>query len=102
MTAERRWRDLFAIQAALLLRELEETHDGPLWTQDLYGRQLRYLGPVHGYAGNMIALMRGWECLTDDQRARIASAVPTTMAANAWRSEAGASWRAVTADRHTP
>jgi hypothetical protein len=61
MTAEPRWRALFAIQAARLLRDLEETDDGPLWTQDLYGRHLRYLGPVHGYAGNMIALMRGWE-----------------------------------------
>jgi hypothetical protein len=65
-----------SIQAARLLRDLEETDDGPLWTQDLYGRHLRYLGPVHGYAGNMIALMRGWEWLTDDQRARIAEAVP--------------------------
>jgi hypothetical protein len=102
MTTEQRWRDLFTIQAARLLRELEETDDGPLWTQDLYGRQLRYLGPVHGYAGNMIALMRGWEWLTDDQRARIASAVPATMAANAWRSESGASWRAVAADRDKP
>jgi hypothetical protein len=52
MTAEPRWRALFAIQAARLLRDLEETDDGPLWTQDLYGRRLRYLGPVHGYAGN--------------------------------------------------
>jgi hypothetical protein len=99
MTTEQRWRDLFTIQAARLLRELEETDDGPLWTQDLYGRQLRYLGLVHGYAGNMIALMRGWGWLTDDQRARIASAVPTTMARNARRSQSGASWGAVAADR---
>ena len=70
MTAEPRWRALFATQAACLLGDLEETDDGPLWTQDLYGRHLRYLGPVHGYAGNMIALMRGWEWLTDDPRAR--------------------------------
>jgi len=81
---------------------LEETDDGPLWTQDLYGRHLRYLGPVHGYAGNMIALMRGWEWLTDDQRARIAGAVPRTLAANASRSELGASWHGVVADRDQP
>jgi hypothetical protein len=73
-----------------------------LWTQDLYGRHLRYLGPVHGYAGNMIALMRGWEWLTDDQRARIAEAVPRTLTANALRSELGASWRGVVADRDNP
>src|SRR5262249_24330254 len=102
MTAEPRWRALFAIQAARLLKDLEETDDGPLWTQDLYGRHLRYLGPVHGYAGNMIALMRGWEWLTDDQRAPIAEAVPRTLTANAWRSEVGASWRGVVADRDNP
>jgi Lanthionine synthetase C-like protein len=102
MTAESRWRALFATQSARLLDDLEETDDGPLWTQDLYGRQLRYLGPVHGYAGNMIALMRGWEWLTDDQRARIVEAIPRTLAANAWRSELGASWHAVVADRDRP
>lgn len=102
ITAEARWRALFAIQAARLLRDLEETDHGPLWTQDLYGRHLRYLGPVHGYAGNMIALMRGWEWLTDDQRARIAEAVPQTLTANASRSELGASWRGVVADRDKP
>jgi hypothetical protein len=64
MTAEPRWRALFAIQA--------------------------------------IALMRGWEWLTDDQRARIAEAVPRTLAANAWRSELAASWRGVVADRDKP
>jgi hypothetical protein len=102
MTGEPRWRDLFAIQAARLLDDLEETDDGPLWTQDLYGQLLRYLGPVHGYAGNMIALMRGWEWLADDQRARIAEAVPRTLIANAWRSELGTSWRAIVADRDRP
>jgi lanthionine synthetase-like protein len=102
MTADPRWQALFTVQAALLLGELEETDDGPLWTQDLYGRQLRYLGPVHGYAGNMIALMRGWEWLTDEQRARIAKAVPRTLTANAQRSELGASWSGVVADRDEP
>jgi len=99
MTAEPRWRALFELQAARLLDDLQETDKGPLWTQDLYGSHLRYLGPVHGYAGNMIALLLGWEWLTDAQRARVAEAVPRTLAANAWRSELGASWRAVAADR---
>jgi hypothetical protein len=98
MTAEPRWPALFSIQAARLLDDLKETDHGPLWTQDLYGNHRRYLGPVHGYAGNMIALMRGWEWLTDDQRARIAEAVPRTLAANACRSDLGATWHAVVAD----
>jgi Lanthionine synthetase C-like protein len=92
MTTESRWRALFATQAARLLAGLEETDNGPLWTQDLYGQHVRYLGTVHGYAGNMAALMRGWAWLADDQRARIVEAVPRTLAANAWRSELGATW----------
>lgn len=93
MTGEGRWRTLFRLQAARLLDELEETEYGPLWTQDLYGRHMRWLGPVHGYAGNMIPLLRGWDWLTAGQRDRVADAVPRTLAANAWRSELGASWR---------
>lgn len=95
MAVEPRWQALFATQADRLLDGLEETADGPLWTQDLYGQHLRYLGPVHGYAGNMIPLMRGWNWLTDGQRARIAEAVPRTLAANARRSDLGASWHGV-------
>jgi hypothetical protein len=83
MTGEPRWRELFATRAARLLEDLEETDNGPLWTQDLYGRQLRYLGPVHGYARNMIALMRGWEWLTDDQRARITLRGPSRQTCSA-------------------
>jgi hypothetical protein len=94
MSDESRWQDVFTIQAARLLDALEETADGPLWTQDLYGERLRYLEAVHGYAGNMIALMRSWGWLTDDQRARIVEATPRTLVASAWRSEHGANWPA--------
>jgi lantibiotic modifying enzyme len=102
MTGEPRWRALFAIQAKRLLEDLEETDDGPLWTQDLYGERSRWLGPVHGFAGNMIALLRGWDWLTEEQRGRIAAAAPKTLTANAWRSELGASWRAVAGNRSAP
>jgi hypothetical protein len=43
--------------------------------------------------------MRGWNWLTDDQRTRIAEAVPRTLTANAQRSELGTSWPGVVADR---
>jgi len=102
MTGEPRWRTLFAVQAERLLDDLEETANGPLWTQDLYGHQACYLGPVHGYAGNMIPLIRGWKWLTEDLHGRIADATTRTLAANAWRSEQGVSWHAVVADRDRP
>jgi hypothetical protein len=82
-----------------LSKLLEEIAHGPLWTQDLYGGFRQYLGPVHGYAGNMLPLMRHWHWLTVEQRNRITDAVPRTLAINAWRSDLGTSWRAVAGDQ---
>ena len=95
MTGEARWRSLFATQAERLLGELVETDCGPLWTQDLYGSHERYLGPVHGFAGNMIPLLRGWAWLDEGQQARVTDTVPRTLVANAVRSDQGAQWRPV-------
>jgi len=94
MTQETRWRVLFEMQAARLLAELEDTPQGPLWTQDLYGERDRWLGPVHGFAGNVIPLLRGWNWLRPAQQAQVAEFVPKTLAANAWRSEVGTNWGA--------
>ena len=56
-----------ADRSAALLADAWE--DDGLWTQDLYGRILRFLGPAHGFAGNVHAL-RG--AVADDElRARI-------------------------------
>jgi Lanthionine synthetase C-like protein len=95
LTGEARWRALFVTQAARLIGDLEETNLGPLWTQDLYGSHKRYLGPVHGFAGNMIPLLRGWAWLDERQRARVADAVPRTLAANAVQSELGVQWQPI-------
>jgi hypothetical protein len=92
MTQEPRWRALFKEQAARLLADLEDTPQGPLWTQDLYSERDRWLGPVHGFAGNVIPLLRGWDWLTPAQRMRVAEFVPKTLAANAWRTEVGTTW----------
>ncbi|MEA2860076.1 MAG: hypothetical protein QOC72_2115 [Methylobacteriaceae bacterium] len=94
MTNEPRWRDLFDTQAARLLAALEDTPQGLLWTQDLYGENDRWLGPVHGFAGNVVPLLRGWNWLTPAQQAYVAEFVPRTLAANAWRSEVGTNWAA--------
>ncbi|MGJ5198289.1 lanthionine synthetase C family protein [Bradyrhizobium sp. HKCCYLRH1030] len=92
MTGEARWRRLFEVQAARLLAELEDTPQGPLWTQDLYGAKDRFLGPVHGFAGNVIPLLLGWDWLTAAQRAHVAAFVPKALAANAWRYDIGTTW----------
>ena len=99
---ETRWQSLYAAQAARLLGDLAETERGPLWTQDLYGMLQQWLGPVHGYAGNMVPLLRGWSWLTEAQRAQIADAVPRTLAGTACRSELGATWPARVAHEGPP
>jgi hypothetical protein len=43
----------------------------------------------------MIPLLRGWDWLTQSQRARVADVVPRTLAATACRSEVGSTWRSV-------
>lgn len=102
MTKENRWQTLFLLQAKRLFDELEETELGPLWTQDLYGTTHRWLGPVHGYAGNMIPLLRGWSWLDEAQRSVVADAVPRTLIANAVQSDLGAQWRAVAGEESEP
>ena len=51
MTADPSWRTLWLLQASQLLAALEETPEGPMWTQELYGSRFRFLGTVHGFAG---------------------------------------------------
>jgi hypothetical protein len=102
MTGEARWRTIFETQAARLLGDLQDTPDGPMWEQDLYRRQRKFLGPVHGYAGNMMPLLRGWDWLTESQRAQITDAVPRTLGKNAWQTDEGTSWRGTVAHEPPP
>jgi hypothetical protein len=52
-TGESRWEDAWRAGAERVLAAADA--DG-LWTQHLYGQVGRYLGPAHGYAGNVRAL----------------------------------------------
>jgi hypothetical protein len=52
-TGEARWEEAWRASAESLLAARDD--DG-LWTQDLYGSDFRFLGPAHGYAGNIRAL----------------------------------------------
>ena len=102
MTGEDRWRTLFQAQAARMLADLADGPGGPIWTQVMYGQTLQFLGPVHGYAGNMLALLRGWDWLSPDQQARVRSACLATLTANARRSDAGVNWGAKAGDAAQP
>ena len=102
MTGEDRWRTLFQAQAAHMLADLEDGPSGPIWIQRLYGQTSRYLGPVHGYAGNILALLKGWDWLEPDQQARIRAACLATLTANAQSSPEGTNWPAKAGDAAGP
>jgi Lanthionine synthetase C-like protein len=55
-TGETRWMEAWSESAAELRRRRDA--DG-LWTQQLGGATTRYLGPVHGATGNVLALLQG-------------------------------------------
>ena len=95
MSHDDRFIELFQLQAARLLADLEMDDNGPIWTQDLYGRRQRWLGPVHGFAGNMLPLLHGWAWLTPEQRAIVSAVVPRTLAAHAVSSDEGTNWPAI-------
>lgn len=95
LDGEDRWRDLYLAQARRLIAELEETEFGPIWTQDLYGAKRRFLGPVHGYAGNLQALLKGWDWLSEAEQAGVRTAARATLVANAHQEEGFANWRAI-------
>jgi hypothetical protein len=94
MTGEAWFEALYRKQAARLLTGLEDVGEARLWTQELYGQRKRYLGLVHGFAGNMFALIRGWNWLDDAQQRLVFDVATRTVAATAKRSEMGANWPA--------
>ncbi len=51
-----RWARLWRASAAWLLAE---RGDDGLWEQDMYGSRERYVGPGHGFAGNVHAVLLG-------------------------------------------
>jgi lantibiotic modifying enzyme len=60
-TGEPRWDEAWRASAG---RVLAARDDDGLWTQDLYGRVFRFLGPAHGYAGIVRALANRGEAPT--------------------------------------
>ena len=64
------------------------------WTQDIYGKHARFLGLVHGFAGNILALIKGWHWLSTEQQKLTSDIATEMMIATAKRSERGANWGA--------
>jgi Lanthionine synthetase C-like protein len=67
-TGEERWAEAWRESAELLWAQWED--DG-LWTQQLYGRTRRFLGPAHGFAGNVLVLHRGRDLIPEARRGEL-------------------------------
>lgn len=102
MNGEAPWRAVFRRQAERMLGELQEGAGGTLWIGELYGSRGAYLGPVHGFAGQMLPLLRGWDWLGAAERERVASAIARTLCATAWESDNAANWHALADERSAP
>ncbi len=94
--SEPRWKDAFVFQANKLLEEWELIPDiGHLWSPELYGGNRKYLGPVHGFAGNVIPLIKGCRLLPEEQFDMICSRVMETVINSAESDHKLANWVAV-------
>jgi hypothetical protein len=85
-TGESRWAELFRAGAQALEHEFlpdPTIDDARIWTQDLYGRPLKYYGLVHGFAGNAFVLTAGRNLLEADSWARWSSRLAQTLRSTA-------------------
>lgn len=95
-TQELRWKVVFKTQATRLIKEWQPIDEvRHLWTIDLYGSQRQYLGPVHGFASNLIPLLIGRSLLTEEEFEQISAKAMITTVHTATANQNGANWPAV-------
>lgn len=86
-TGEERWAQAWRESAERLWDAWED--DG-LWTQELYGQTSRYVGPAHGWAGNVMAL--AYDLLPAERRAELERRAVETATRLAVREDGLANW----------
>ncbi|HEX2542074.1 MAG TPA: LanC-like protein [Caldimonas sp.] len=93
-TSEPRWRALFLDNVEQLWRTwtLDPRHGCHLWTQDLYGRIVQYLGAGHGFAGNAYPLILGASLLDHDRREQLFERVLGTLRVTARHEGSRVNW----------
>ncbi|MGI8974727.1 MAG: lanthionine synthetase C family protein [Gaiella sp.] len=89
-TGEERWREAWCASADALLDAQDP--DTGLWTQDLYGQRVVYLGPAHGFVGIVESLWRGGGLLDCERRRRLARRAVEVVREAAARDGGQANW----------
>jgi hypothetical protein len=93
-TGDALWADLFRRNAELLWRDWvwDASAGCHLWTQHLYGETDRFVGAIHGFAGNAFVLLSGKHLLPEDRQEELPVRVRQALAATALREEKFANW----------
>jgi hypothetical protein len=93
-TQEQRWRSLFLDNVERLWRTwlFDDAAQCHLWTQDLYGSVVQYLGAGHGFAGNVYPLLRAAALLDAERRGALYQRCVTTLGAMARREGDAINW----------
>ena len=81
------WADAWRESARWLWDEWR----GDLWPQEIHGRVRHYLGPAHGFAGNVLVLARG-DLLDDERRRELERRAVAVLASHAEREDGLAQW----------
>ncbi len=93
-TGDERWATLFRDIAQRLREQLlwSERQSCHYWSQDLYGRHVRYLDAVHGFVATASALIRGRHLFAVDEWLDWQRCIETTIANTAIREGGRATW----------
>jgi hypothetical protein len=98
-TGDRQWADAWTDSADMLWSRWAPSpeHGCHLWTQLLYGRVEQYVGPGHGFAGNVLALSLD-SGLLPRRRAELERRAVETATVLAVRDRGLANWAPTTSD----
>jgi hypothetical protein len=91
LTGDERWAAAWRESADWLWEQwvVDDELGCRLWRQDLYGSVLRYLGPAHGFAGNVAALA---QLCPAERRDELAADAATAVVKLACREDGLANW----------
>ncbi len=69
-TKDEHWSELFLENARYLIDKLkeEESKGELIWQQNMYGKELRYVGAGHGYFGNIYGIFKEIKFLSPEDR----------------------------------
>ena len=99
-TGESRWANLFLENARYLIDELKESvsRGELIWTQDMYGHKRRFIGAGHGYFGNIFALLKSLNLLSEAEKDFLLKNIEETTSQLAITFDGLANWAPIISD----